>query len=221
MFINWSKNAILQPKLIISQSKIDQNVSKQPFFVKNYRGQSWFTIRLRFFTKLPVTSNSQQFAFFDEKNCLFILTTIFSVKITIKNYCTEDGYSTERGFCGHSRIRVLNSRKIRAILRYFKIFCQFCRKSTCLLLHNFPLISNLAPFRPKFQFSTEIARWNWVNSKLKSVQFWPNFVFYPEMQNLDIFVRNCHFQSENTIFAMKISHFNTKICSFLTEIDHF
>ena len=141
--------------------------------------------------------------FFFEKNCLFILTTIFSVKITIKNYCTEDGYSTERGFCGHSRIRVLNSRKIRAILRYFKIFCQFCRKSTCLLLHNFPLISNLAPFRPKFQFSTEIARWNWVNSKLKSVQFWPNFVLYPEMQNLDIFGRNRHFRSENSIFAIK------------------
>ena len=197
------KNAISQPKLIISQSKIDQNVSKQPFFVKNNRGQSWFTIRLRFSLSCQLHRIRNSLHFFFEKNCLFILTTIFSVKITIKNYCTEDGYSTERGFCGHSRIRVLNSRKIRAILRYFKIFCQFCRKSTCLLLHNFPLISNLAPFRPKFQFSTEIARWNWVNSKLKSVQFWPNFVLYPEMQNLDIFGRNRHFPSENSIFAIK------------------
>ena len=36
----------------------------------------------------------------------------------------EDSNRTERGFCGHGRIQVVNSRKIRAILRYFVNFVE-------------------------------------------------------------------------------------------------
>ena len=61
---------------------------------------------------------------FEPKMFVYFNDDIFG-KNNHQELLNEDSYRTERGFCGHGRISSrVNSRKIRAILRYFVNFVE-------------------------------------------------------------------------------------------------
>ena len=61
--------------------------------------------------------------YFWEKLFVYLNDDIFGEN-NHQELLNEDTNRTERGFCGHGRIQVVNSRKIRAILRYFVNFVE-------------------------------------------------------------------------------------------------
>ena len=124
-------------KFIIFSSKISQKVrysSQIDNFQKNFpffdTKKPWSTI-----IDLPVVfwkpfspichwrwicTSSQ---YFWEKLFVYLNDDIFGEN-NHQELLNEDSNRTERGFCGHGRIQVVNSRKIRAILRYFVNFVE-------------------------------------------------------------------------------------------------
>ena len=139
-----------------------------PFWSTNSRGQSCLTVLGSFANYIEF---APVYSIFEPKMFVYFNDDIFGEN-NHQELLNEDSYRTERGFCGHGRISSrVNSRKIRAILRYFKIFCQFCRNASVCYYITSPLISNLAPFRPKFRFFIRKCAITLGHSKMKKVIF--------------------------------------------------
>lgn len=71
---------------------------------------------------------------FFEKNCLFILTTIFSVKITIKNYWMRIATELKEVFVAMVEFKSWIQEKFELFWDILSILSN----CICLLLHNFP-----------------------------------------------------------------------------------